>query len=188
MLSAVNKFFYITCVLGRAPSLVVNGSRRRILNGNNRAISLPKHDDTFTLHFWNAPRARILPLPLLIERIHQEYQNFTENTEAEDRKYAPVTQNQPTIKSDCLFLNSPLYIHSPMEKFIYTEISQLGCALDIKAPKLQEKSSLLSKILNLAIHCGYKTINMDFQEADDAVCAKFNQFLYWVVLLELFVT
>lgn len=121
-------------------------------------------------------------------RVHQEYQNFTENTEAEDRKYAPVTQNQPTIKSDCLFLNSPLYIHSPMEKFIYTEISQLGCALDIKAPKLQEKSSLLSKILNRAIHCGYKTINMDFQEADDAVCAKFNQFLYWVVLLELFVT
>ncbi|HSF76195.1 MAG TPA: AAA-like domain-containing protein [Microcoleus sp.] len=113
-----------------------------------------------------------------LERAQQQCQTSCDNTEAENNLKAPVTQSEPTILSGCLRLDFPLYINRPpIEELTYTEISQPGCSIRIKAPKLHGKSSLVSQILTRAIASGYKTVYLDFQEADVTVFAKLNQFL-----------
>lgn len=113
--------------------------------------------------------------------VQQEYQTSCENTEAEDNKDAPVIQSEATIPSDRLPLDSPLYINrAPIEELTYSEISQPGCLIRIKAPRLQGKSLLLSQILNCATGRGYKTVYLDFQEADVAIAAELSQFLSWL--------
>lgn len=87
----------------------------------------------------------------------------TDNTEAENNLKAPVTQNEPTILSGCLSLDSLLYIN------------HLRCLIRIKAPRLPGKSSLVSRILNRATCRGYKTVYLDFQEADVTVSAELNR-------------
>ncbi|HAX80327.1 MAG TPA: hypothetical protein DCY88_31955 [Cyanobacteria bacterium UBA11372] len=114
-------------------------------------------------------------------RVQPEYQTSTDNTEAEDNKDAPVTQSEATIPGDFLLLDSRLYINRPpMEELTYTEISQPGCLIRIKAPRLRGKRSLLSRILNPATGRRYKTVYLDFQEADVAVVAELSQILGWL--------
>ncbi len=73
-------------------------------------------------------------------RVQQKYQTSTDNTEVENNLKAPVTQSEPTISSGCLRLDFPLYINrSPIAELTYTEISQPGCLIGIKAPKLPRK-------------------------------------------------
>jgi len=116
-----------------------------------------------------------------LETVQQEYQTSTENTEAEDNQDAPVTQSKPTIPSARLPLDSPLYINRPpIEELTYTEISQPGCLIRIKTPKLRGKSSLLSRILTRATAGEHKTVFLDFQEADVIISAELNQFLGWL--------
>ncbi|NQE34736.1 AAA-like domain-containing protein [Microcoleus asticus] len=111
-------------------------------------------------------------------RVQQKYQTSTDNTEAENNLKAPATQSEPTIPRGCLPLDSPLYINRPpIAELTYKEISESGRSLRIKAPRLPGKNSLLSRILNLATHCGYKTLYLDFQEADVTFSAELNQFL-----------
>ena len=96
-------------------------------------------------------------------------------------KDAPVTQSEATIPGDFLLLDSRLYINRPpMEELTYTEISQPGCLIRIKAPRLRGKSSLLSRILNPATGRRCKTVYLDFQEADVAVVAELSQILGWL--------
>ncbi|MEG4484241.1 AAA-like domain-containing protein [Microcoleus sp. D2_18a_B4] len=114
-------------------------------------------------------------------RVQQKCQTYTDSTEEENNLKAPVTQSEPTISRGCLPLDFPLYINRPpIAELTCTEISQPGCPSRIKAPKLPRKNSLLSRILNRATHCGYKTVYLDFQEADVTVSAKLNQFLGWL--------
>lgn len=118
-----------------------------------------------------------------LERAQQEYQTFTENAKAEDNQDAAVTQNNPTIASDCLLLDYLLYINRnrlPIERLAYTEISQHRCPIRIQALKLRGKSSLLSQILNRATASGYNTVYLDFPEANVTVPAELNQFLGWL--------
>lgn len=113
-----------------------------------------------------------------LERAPPQCQTSCDNTEAENNLKAPVTQSELTIPSSCLRLDFPLYINRPpIAKLTYTESSQPGCLIGIKAPRLHGKSSLLSRILNRATHCAYKTVYLDFQEADVTVSAELNQFL-----------
>jgi hypothetical protein len=117
----------------------------------------------------------------LLERVQQEYQTSCDNTEAENNLKAPVTQSEPTIPSGCLPLGSPLYINRPpIAELTYAEMSQPRCLICIKVPKLPEKSSLLSRILTRTTASGYKTVYLDFQEADVTVSAELNQFLGWL--------
>lgn len=114
-------------------------------------------------------------------RVQQNYPTSTDNTEAENNLKAPVTQSEPTIPRGCLPLDSPLYINRPtIAELTYKEISQSGRSSHIKAPRLPGKNSLLSRILNRATHCGYKTLYLDFQEADVTVSAELNLFLGWL--------
>lgn len=111
-------------------------------------------------------------------RVQQKYQTSTDYTEAENNLKAPFTQSEPTIPSDCLPLDFPLYINRPpIAELTYNEISESGRSIRIKAPRLPGENSLLSRILNRVTHCVYKTVYLEFQKAEVTVSAELNQFL-----------
>ena len=116
-----------------------------------------------------------------LERAQQQCQTYCDNTEAENNVKAPVTQSEPTIPSNYLSLDFPLYINRPpIAELTYNEISQFGQSIRIKATRLPGKNSLLFRILNRARHGGYKTVCLDFQETDFTFSADLNQFLGWL--------
>lgn len=78
-------------------------------------------------------------------------------------------------------LNSPFYIdRAPIEEFAYREITKPGSVIHLKAPRLMGKSSLLLRILDRAARSGYRTVSLDFQEADAEILASFDGLLRWV--------
>jgi hypothetical protein len=77
-------------------------------------------------------------------------------------------------------LDSPFYIHHPLiEELAYQEIAKPGSVLRIKAPRKMGKSSLLLRILDRANSLGYRTVSLDFQQAEEAVLDNFDKFLRW---------
>lgn len=77
-------------------------------------------------------------------------------------------------------IDSPFYINRPpIEELVCTEISQPACLIRIKAPKGMGKSSLLNRILAQAKALSYKTVYLDFQEADRTIFASLDKFLRW---------
>ena len=77
-------------------------------------------------------------------------------------------------------LNSPFYIHHPLiEELVYQEISKPGSVLRIKAPKKMGKSSLLLRILDRANSMNYRTVSLDFQQAEENVLENLDKFSRW---------
>ncbi|HLO51932.1 MAG TPA: AAA-like domain-containing protein [Kamptonema sp.] len=77
-------------------------------------------------------------------------------------------------------LDSPFYIHhSLIEELAYREIAKPGSVLRIKAPRKMGKSSLLLRILDRANSLGYRTVSLDFQQAEEAVLDNLDKFLRW---------
>ncbi|MBR8834949.1 MAG: AAA-like domain-containing protein [Stigonema ocellatum SAG 48.90 = DSM 106950] len=77
-------------------------------------------------------------------------------------------------------VNSRFYIpRPPIEELVYTEITEPGSVICIKAPKKMGKSSLILRILAHAAKLGYRTVSLDFQQADKAVFANLDKFLRW---------
>jgi hypothetical protein len=77
-------------------------------------------------------------------------------------------------------LGSPFYIHHPLiEELAYREISKPGGVLRIKAPRKMGKSSLLLRILDRATSLDYRTVSLDFQQAEEAVLDNLDKFLRW---------
>lgn len=94
--------------------------------------------------------------------------------------FLPSATQVPEFPSGPVPLNSPLYIdRSPIEDLVCTEITKPGCVIRIKAPRKMGKSSLLSRILARAQAFAYKTVYLDFQEADEAVFTSLDKFLRW---------
>jgi diguanylate cyclase (GGDEF)-like protein len=78
-------------------------------------------------------------------------------------------------------LNSSFYIERPpVEDFAYREITKPGSVIRLKAPRLMGKSSLLLRILDRAARSQYRTVSLDFQEADAEILASFDGLLRWV--------
>ena len=70
-------------------------------------------------------------------------------------------------------LNSPLYIErKSIEKLATKEVEQPGTVIRIKASRKMGKSSLLARIIAHAQDCGYKTVSLDFQQAEESVFAS----------------
>ncbi|MGB6300443.1 MAG: AAA-like domain-containing protein [Rivularia sp. (in: cyanobacteria)] len=77
-------------------------------------------------------------------------------------------------------LNSPLYIkRPPVEELVLKEVHKPGCVIRIKAPKKMGKSSLLHRIIAHTQTYNYKTVYIDFQEADNIVFTSLDKFLRW---------
>lgn len=107
-------------------------------------------------------------------------QEFQTNTRVEPHFPAPITETQIEFPSGPVPLDSPLYINRPpVEELAYSEITHPGCLSRIKAPRLMGKSSLLNRILARAQAIGYKTVYLDFREADNAIFASLDKFLRW---------
>jgi diguanylate cyclase (GGDEF)-like protein len=80
-------------------------------------------------------------------------------------------------------LDSPFYIdRSGAEARAGAEISKPGGLIRIKAPRNTGKSSLMLRIIHGVATCGYRTVTVDFQQADEAVFASLDKFLRWLCL------
>lgn len=77
-------------------------------------------------------------------------------------------------------LNSRFYIERPpIEERVYGEIKELGSIVCIKSPKKMGKSSLILRIQAEAANLGYRTVTLDFQQADKAIFCSLDKFLRW---------
>ncbi|NQE36880.1 AAA-like domain-containing protein [Microcoleus asticus] len=78
-------------------------------------------------------------------------------------------------------IDSPFYIdRSPAEARACAEISKPGSLIRIKGPRKMGKSSLMLRIIHAAAERGYRTVNVDFQQADAAVFGSLDKFLRWL--------
>jgi hypothetical protein len=77
-------------------------------------------------------------------------------------------------------LDSPFYIERPpIEGQCYAEIAKPGALIRIRAPSRKGKTSLKNRILAHAATLGYRTVRLNFEQADEAVLGNLNQFLRW---------
>ncbi len=77
-------------------------------------------------------------------------------------------------------LNSKFYMERPpIEEQAYSAICQPGNVIRIRGPKKMGKSSLVNRIIVYAQGISYKTVNIDFQQADESVFSNLNKFLRW---------
>jgi GGDEF domain-containing protein len=77
-------------------------------------------------------------------------------------------------------LDSRFYIYRPpLEEQAFAEIEEPGSVICIKAPKRMGKSSLILRVLDHANKQGYKTVTVDFQQADRVTFTSLDKFLRW---------
>ncbi|MGD1713972.1 AAA-like domain-containing protein [Dapis sp. BLCC M172] len=77
-------------------------------------------------------------------------------------------------------LNSKFYMERPpIEEEAYAAICQPGNVIRIRAPRKMGKSSLVNRIIVYAQEISYKTVNIDFKQADESVFSNLNKFLRW---------
>ncbi|MGC9528795.1 MAG: AAA-like domain-containing protein [Limnospira sp.] len=76
--------------------------------------------------------------------------------------------------------DSPLYIdRPPSEEQGFAELQQPGCVVRIRAPRKMGKSSLLNRMLTLADAWGYRTVSLNFLEADADTLNSLDRLLRW---------
>jgi diguanylate cyclase (GGDEF)-like protein len=77
-------------------------------------------------------------------------------------------------------LDSPFYIERlPCEELAYQEIAKPGSLLRIKAPRMTGKTSLVIRLIDRAQQWDYKTVSINFQQADASFFDSLAQFLRW---------
>lgn len=80
-------------------------------------------------------------------------------------------------------LNSRFYIERPpCEALAYTEVCKPGSLIRIRAPRKMGKSGLMLRLLNQAATFGYRTVTIDFQQADTTIFESSDKFLRWLCL------
>jgi hypothetical protein len=77
-------------------------------------------------------------------------------------------------------LDSALYIkRPPIESQAYEEIVKPGALIRIKAPKQMGKTSLVMRILAHAQLKGYRTVRLNFLQAEDSILSDLERLLRW---------
>jgi hypothetical protein len=90
-----------------------------------------------------------------------------------------LLQNPP-FPTGTIPLNSPFYIERPpVEELAFQEIHRPGCLIRLRAPSKMGKSSLIARMMAHAQQHHYRTVLVDFQEADQDVFDNLNRFLRW---------
>lgn len=104
-----------------------------------------------------------------------------------DPSLQPTLQNSFKAVEDIEFPGSALSLHSrfyierpPCETLAYRELCQPGSLIRIRAPRKMGKSSLMMRSINQAVAWGYRTVTIDFQQADTAVFQDSHKFLRWL--------
>ncbi len=76
--------------------------------------------------------------------------------------------------------NSAFYVERPpIEERCYENILKPGTLIRIKAPQKMGKTSLMVRIIDYAAQQGYRTVMLNFQQADETVFANLELFLRW---------
>lgn len=95
-------------------------------------------------------------------------------------KQSSQSQTKIDLPGTVLPVNSPIYIYRPPnEELVFNEIIQPGCLIRIRAPWKMGKSSLLQRLLAYNYKLEYKSVCLDFQEADRSIFVSTNKFLRW---------
>ncbi len=96
------------------------------------------------------------------------------------------SQNIQAVE-DINFPGSPVSLHSifyvdrpPTEALGYAELCKPGSLIRIRAPRKMGKSSLMLRLINQATILGYRTVNIDFQQADATIFQHTDKFLRWL--------
>jgi diguanylate cyclase (GGDEF)-like protein len=77
-------------------------------------------------------------------------------------------------------LDSQFYIERPpLEARTYAEIGKPGGLVRLKAARKMGKSSLMLRIADQAAVLGYRTVTVDFQQANSAIFTSLDKFLRW---------
>ncbi|MEM6453154.1 MAG: AAA-like domain-containing protein [Cyanobacteria bacterium P01_D01_bin.105] len=77
-------------------------------------------------------------------------------------------------------LDSPFYIERlPLDSRAYQEIERPGCLLRLKAPRRYGKSSLLLRLTSHATALGFRSVLIDFQDAEHATLNDIERLLRW---------
>lgn len=77
-------------------------------------------------------------------------------------------------------LGSPFYVERPfVDEFADTEITRNGALVRIRGPKRWGKTSLLNRVLAKAHSIGYKSVRLNFHQADHAVLSNIDSLLRW---------
>ena len=78
-------------------------------------------------------------------------------------------------------LSSPFYIpRLATESRAYSEITQSGCLLRLKAPRKYGKSSLLLRLVDHASGLGFRPVLIDFKDADLDIFKSISRSLRWL--------
>ena len=78
-------------------------------------------------------------------------------------------------------LDSALYVQRPpIETQAYEEIVKPGALIRIKAPRQMGKTSLVMRILAQSQSRGYRTVRLNFLQAEDNVLSSLERLLRWV--------
>jgi CRISPR/Cas system CMR-associated protein Cmr5 small subunit len=111
-----------------------------------------------------------------------QLQHLIKDTPDEHSPSPQVTQKVITapFPGTPLPFNSQFYIRRPpVENLVFDAIRQPGCIIRIHAPQKMGKSSLLNQIITHAAIYHYKTIYLNFQEADKNIFSSLAKFLRW---------
>lgn len=86
----------------------------------------------------------------------------------------------PEFPSGPLSVDSQFYIvRPPIEQLAYEELTKPGSIIRIKAPSKFGKSSLMLRLMSRAVANKYRTVLVDFQQAEKAIFTNLNKFLRW---------
>ena len=106
-------------------------------------------------------------------------------TESQQKLLEKYCQNKKVnmhieFPSSVVPLDSYLYIERPpIEDLAYSEITQPGSIIRIRAPQKMGKSSLMLRILDRSKYLGYHVVNIDFRQAEKATFSSLDKFLRW---------
>lgn len=118
-------------------------------------------------------------LSMLLNQHKPEFNSVTHNTH-------PVTASQSLatnieFPSNPLPVGSPQYINrTPIEELACAEINRPGSLIRIKGSAKMGKTSLLKRIFAHATQKKYKTVLINFQEAEATIFTCINKFLRWL--------
>ena len=121
-----------------------------------------------------------IPLKLFLDREQSVAQkNATDNK----TETVSIPKDLPFPEGSVL-ANSPLYqARDNVESICYETIIKPASLIQIKAPKLMGKTSLMMKVLAYAQSQNLQTVYLDFSNLDRSIVTDLDKFLRWLSLM-----
>ncbi|NEO36656.1 MAG: hypothetical protein F6J90_10100 [Moorea sp. SIOASIH] len=116
-----------------------------------------------------------------LKRAWKKCQGTSVGTNGEQPPSEPLTKLP--FPSGWVALDSPLYVErDSIESLGYDTVIMPGSLIQIKAPKLMGKTSLMMRILAHAQSQDFQTVYLDLSSVDRAILTDLDKFLRWLCL------